>query len=286
MDQRVPVLRERIRELVFESSTPAARLLDSIVLLLILLSMACVILESMHDVAAEHSTLLRAIEWIITVAFTVEYAARLYSARDRRGYALGFYGVVDFVSTLPTYLSLLFPGAESLLVVRGLRLMRVFRVLGLGRFTHHNTVLKAALAAAAPKVVVFLGAIVMIAVILGTLMYLVEGPQSGIDNIPKGMYWAVSTLTTVGYGDVIPQSPFGRFVASVVMVLGYGIVAVPVGIVSSEITQTVAAYRSKVKCDACDSTGHGGDAVFCRSCGAKLPEPPQTASGLARKLGE
>jgi len=262
--------RERLQGLLHRPTTPGARAFDLLSIALIFVSLLTVVLESELALAARHGQTFQVVEWVVTVAFTVEYALRLYAAPVRSGYALSFAGLVDLVSTLPLYLALFVPTAASGVVLRGLRLLRLFRLFGRGRWAEQGNVLSHAIRASIPKVMLFIAAVAMIAVILGTLMYLVEGPTGVFDSIPKGMYWAIATLTTVGYGDVVPASAVGRMVASLVMVLGYGVIAVPVGIVSSDIAQTVEAYRKRLVCAACTARGHVADSKYCRMCATPL----------------
>lgn len=269
-------LRSRLHELVFTAKTWPARVFDAVVLSLIAASITSVVVGTVDDIGTRYSTLLEAIEWTVTIAFTVEYALRVYCSADRRRYVLSFLGIIDFVSVLPTYLSLFSLPGHAFLVLRGLRLIRMFRVLGLGRWAEHGAVIEAAVRQSVPKITVFLVAILMVTVILGTLVYFVEGQVAPFHNIPVGMYWALSTLTTVGYGDVVPQSPWGRVFASITMVLGYGVIAVPIGIVSSDVAATVEAHRNRRICPNCDELKHAADSQCCRMCGTPLPEPERT----------
>jgi voltage-gated potassium channel len=262
--------RARLHEFLYHPATRWAHAFDLSVIALILASIVIVVLESVPSMQAEHGATFDRIEWIVTAAFTIEYALRLYAAPVRLRYALSFFGLVDLLSTLPLYLSLFVPAAASGVVLRGLRLLRLFRLFGRGRWADQGNLLVHAIRISVPKVVVFVAAVAIVAVILGTTMYLVEGPGAGFDSIPKGMYWAIATLTTVGYGDVVPVSTAGRMLASLVMVLGYGVIAVPVGIVSSDIAQTVEAYRKRLVCPACEARGHASDSRFCRRCGSPL----------------
>ena len=214
---------------------------------------------------------LRVAEWTLTIVFTVEYVLRLAAVRRPLAYATSFFGIVDVLAIVPTYVSLLYPGAQVLLVVRILRLLRVFRVLKLARFLTEADVLGRALRASSRKIAVFLLTVSTLVVVIGALMYVVEGPAHGFTSIPLSMYWAVVTLTTVGYGDISPQTPLGQAVASLVMILGYGIIAVPTGIVTAELTAgTRGDAVSGQACPACSAEGHAADARFCRRCGASL----------------
>lgn len=263
-------LRARLYAVAFQSDSAAGRAVDIAISVLIVVSLACVILESVPSLAHAYGHQFMVLEWVITAAFTTEYLMRLYAAPSRVGYAFSFYGIIDLVSTLPLYLSLFVPGAQSAMVVRGLRLLRLFRLFSHGRWSEHGGLIITAVRSSLPKVAVFLGAVSMVAMILGTTIYMVEGGEDGFTSIPQGMYWAISTLTTVGYGDVVPRTTVGQLIASVVMVLGYGVVAIPVGIVSSDIAQSVEAFRRRLECPRCEVRGHAADSRFCRKCGYEL----------------
>lgn len=262
--------RQRLHEFLFRPMTRAARAFDLLVIVLILASIVVVVLDSVPSVRERYGPIFDLIEWVVTIAFTLEYLLRLYASPHRTRYAFSFLGLVDLAATLPLYLALFVPVAASGVVLRGLRLLRLFRLFGRGRWAEQGGMIAHAVRASFPKVLMFIAAVSVVAVILGTLMFLVEGPSAGFESIPKGMYWAVATLTTVGYGDVVPTSTAGRMLASLVMVLGYGVIAVPVGIVSSDIAQTVEAYRKRLVCNACDARGHVSDSRFCRMCAAPL----------------
>lgn len=266
--------RRRLHEVIFEADTPAGRAFDVALLVAIVASVVAVSLESIDPSGAPWRAgwgpWLRAAEWVFTVLFTVEYLLRLACVQRPFAYARSFYGVVDLLAVLPTYLSVVLPGAQSLLVIRALRLLRVFRVFKLAHFLAEARVLRTALVAARPKIVVFLGTVLTIVLIVGATMYLVEGSASGFDSIPRGMYWAIVTLTTVGYGDISPQKPLGQALASLVMILGYGIIAVPTGIVTVEIGRASRRRVSTQACPACAAEGHDEDARYCKYCGSPL----------------
>jgi len=262
--------RERIHEIIFEADTPAGKAFDVVLLILIILSVVAVMLESTDSVAARSGRELRVFEWIVTILFTVEYLLRLYCVRRPARYARSFFGLVDLLAILPTYLSVIIPGAQSLIVIRALRLLRVFRVLKLAHFVGEASELVAALRASARKIIVFLGAVLTIVIIVGSMMYLIEGEANGFTSIPTSIYWAIVTMTTVGYGDIAPQTPLGKILASVIMIMGYGIIAVPTGIVSVELAGVVRKGISTQACPDCGASGHAIDAVHCKFCGAKL----------------
>jgi voltage-gated potassium channel len=262
--------RARLHQVVFENDTPAGRAFDLALIALVLLSVAIVSLETVSGLRPGVYRALRVAEWTLTVLFTIEYLLRLAAVRRPLAYVKSFYGVVDVLAILPTYVSLVFPGAQALLVVRVLRLLRVFRVLKLSRYLTEAAVLVRALRASARKITVFLLTVSTIVVVIGSLMFVVEGPANGFTSIPTSMYWAVVTLTTVGYGDISPRTPFGQALASLVMILGYGIIAVPTGIVTAELTQGRVHPVSGQACPNCAAEGHDVDAQFCRRCGARL----------------
>jgi voltage-gated potassium channel len=266
-----PTLRDRLHEVVFEADTPAGRAFDVALLAAIGLSVLTVVLESVAGIQARHGPLLVRAEWAFTVLFTAEYLLRVAIVRQPLRYVLSFFGLVDLVAVLPSWLGLFWPGAHTLLVVRALRLLRIFRVLKLAGFVWEARVLSSAIAASVRKIAVFLGAVLTIVVIVGALMYVVEGPEHGFVNIPESMYWAIVTLSTVGYGDIAPATPLGKLLASCVMALGYGILAVPTGIVTVELANAARAGAvSTQACPACGRGGHDPDASYCKFCGARL----------------
>ncbi|MCA9639491.1 MAG: ion transporter, partial [Myxococcales bacterium] len=261
-------LREKLYVVIFEHDTRAGKAFDLALLWGVLLSVVVVIAESVDGVREGYGPVLRGVEWFFTVVFSIEYLLRIYSARNRFGYALSFFGLVDFLAVTPTFVALLAPGALSLVVVRVLRLLRVFRVLKLASFHGEGDALLRALRASGPKIVVFLGAVLSIVVIVGSAMYVIEGPKHGFTNIPRSMYWAIVTLTTVGYGDIAPQTATGQVLASTLMILGYAIIAVPTGIVSAEMSR--ATQQEAIQCDACGAAESRADARYCRRCGSTL----------------
>ena len=262
--------RERLHEIIFEADTPAGKTFDVALMILIILSVVAVMLESINSVAEKYGDWLRAFEWIVTIIFTIEFVLRLYSVGKPARYARSFFGVVDLLAILPTYLSFFVPGAQSLLVIRALRLLRVFRVLKLAHFVGESRVLWSAMRASARKIIVFLGFVLTSVVIVGSAMYLIEGEESGFHNIPESIYWCIVTMTTVGYGDLAPQTPLGKLLASVVMIMGYGIIAVPTGIVTVEVAGASRRQVSTQACPECAAEGHDPDAAFCKHCGAGL----------------
>ena len=234
----------------------------------IVLSVVVVSLDSVESIAARWGRELHVMEWILTILFTAEYLLRLWVAREPVRYARSFYGIVDLLAVLPTYLAIIFPAGRFLLAFRILRVLRVFRILKLAHYVREAAILSAALRASRRKIIVFVFTVLTVVVVVGALMYLVEGPAHGFDNIPTGMYWAIVTLTTVGYGDLSPTTPLGRMLASALMILGYGIIAVPTGIVTLELNR--AARQDTRSCRGCGTTGHDADARYCRYCGTDL----------------
>ena len=262
--------REILFEVIFEADTPAGKWFDIVLIVCILLSVATVMLDSVSDINAGYGRLLQAVEWFFTILFTVEYILRLLCVGKPVRYAVSFFGVVDLLAILPTYMSPLFPSSRHLVVVRVLRVLRIFRVLKLGHHTKEATLLRKALYASRRKILVFFSAVVTLVVIIGSLMYVIEGPKHGFTSMPHSVYWAIVTLTTVGYGDISPQTAPGQFLAAIVMILGYSIIAVPTGIVTAELMRAPAARPSGQACPSCSAEGHDRDARHCKFCGAKL----------------
>ena len=263
--------REKLRVIIFEADTPAGKAFDVALLVAIVLSVLAIMLDSVASVRRDYGGALTVTEWLFTLLFTIEYGLRLACVPQPSGYARSFFGVVDLLAILPTYMSLLLPGAQSLLVIRGLRLLRIFRVFKLGRFLGEASILSNALRSSRHKITVFLGTILILVTILGAAMYLIEGGENGFTSIPTSVYWAIVTLTTVGYGDLAPQTLAGKTLASIVMIMGYSIIAVPTGIVTAEIMETAAGRRITTRhCGSCMSEGHDPDARYCKDCGAAL----------------
>ncbi|MBE7516791.1 MAG: ion transporter [Chloracidobacterium sp.] len=262
-------LRERLYEIVFEAETPAGRFFDITVIALILISLVAVFLESVRSIRDVYLDELHIIEWILTVLFSIEYVLRLISSRRPFRYVFSFYGLVDLLAILPSYISLFVPGTQYLLTIRVLRLLRIFRVLKLSKYVSESRVIVAALRTSKHKISVFVVAILSIAIVVGSLMYVVEGEEHGFVDLPTSVYWAVVTLTTVGYGDLSPQTLLGKFLASIVMVMGYGIIAVPTGIFTRELIKASKSASTQL-CAECHAEGHDMDAVHCKYCGTKL----------------
>ena len=262
--------QRRLHEIIFEADTPAGKAFDYALLWCIMLSVLAVMLESVPRLRAQYGDTLYTIEWAFTILFTVEYGFRLLSVHRPVRYAVSFFGLVDLLSIIPTYLSLLVPGSQYLLVIRILRLLRIFRIMKLGEYLYEADILTRALRASRYKITVFLLTVVTLVIIIGAVMYVVEGETNGFTDIPTSIYWAVVTLTTVGYGDVAPRTALGQAIASIVMLLGYGILAVPTGIVTIELARATQQPVSTQVCPACGAEGHDADAAYCKYCGTNL----------------
>jgi voltage-gated potassium channel len=263
-------LRVTAHEIIFKAETPAGKWFDVALIVSIVLSVAVVMLESVAAIRVHYGAVLTGLEWFFTGLFTVEYVVRIISATSRLRYATSFFGVVDLLAILPTFLSLVLPGSQYLVVIRVLRILRIFRVLKLVQFLSEMALLRQSLARSWRKIVVFLFIVAALVTIFGSLMYLIEGPENGFTSIPRSIYWAIVTLTTVGYGDISPGTGFGQFLSAVVMILGYSIIVVPTGFVTVELTRAAARARSQSICPACDRAGHDDDARHCKHCGSLL----------------
>ncbi|MCY1722717.1 ion transporter [Prolixibacteraceae bacterium Z1-6] len=261
--------KQKLYEIIFEADTPAGKLFDIALLIVILISVALVMLESVEAISTNHRQLLHILEWLITGIFTIEYLLRIAIVKKPFRYIFSFYGIIDFLSVLPTYIGLIVVGSHSLVVIRILRLLRIFRIFKLTRYTQAGRLLAKALWASRAKISVFIFFVIILVIIIGTVMYLVEGPEHGFSSIPRGIYWAIVTLTTVGYGDISPETPFGQFIASIVMIMGYAIIAVPTGIITAEILNPTKDENTQV-CPNCLFPTHDKYAVFCKKCGSVL----------------
>ena len=264
-------LRGKINNIIFEADTPIGRLFDLMLFLVIAISVIVVMLDSVDEIHLKYGKLLLEIEWVITIIFTLEYILRIYSAHEPKKYIFSFYGIIDLLSILPTYISILFAGGHFLIVIRMLRLLRVFRVLKLARYVNASNTLAQALRGGRRKILVFLEAVLIIVVITGSLMYLIEGGEdTGFTSIPKSIYWAIVTVTTVGYGDIAPQTILGQTIASMLMIVGFAIIAVPTSIIGGEIIKEELKKSNSDMCRGCDCADHDVDAVYCKICGKKL----------------
>ncbi len=267
----VSTLKSRLHEIIFEADTPAGKRFDEVLFVSIICSVLTVILESVGSIRASYGVYLNLIEWFFTILFTIEYLLRLYCVGQPLRYATSFFGIVDLLAIIPTYVSILIPGSQSLIVIRTLRLLRTFRVFKLRAYLSEAKIISTALQASSKKISVFISAVLTIVIIIGSLMYVVEGESHGFTSIPTSIYWAIVTLTTVGYGDISPQTPVGKMLASLVMLIGYSIIAVPTGIVSVEMRQAMARKAvSTQSCPQCSAEGHDKDAKHCKYCGAGL----------------
>ena len=279
MAQRLNPFKEKIHEIIFEADTPAGKAFDIVLLVAILASVLVVMLESVSFIEEKYGQIFYFLEWAFTILFTVEYLLRLYSVYHPRKYATSFFGVIDLLAIIPTYLSVFIAGSQYLLVIRALRLLRVFRIFKLGHFLKEGNIIMDALRASRAKITVFLVFILLLVTIIGAMMYLVEGDHNpSFSSIPRSMYWAVVTLTTVGYGDITPQTEVGQFLSAVVMILGYAVIAVPTGIVSSEFIKQEGTSTNTQACRYCGQEGHDDDAVYCKYCGNPIHAAPETNS--------
>lgn len=271
-------LKNKLHEIIFKTDTKAGRRFDIWLLYLILISILIVVIESVQTIKESHSLLFYTLEWIITVVFTLEYILRLYAAKDKKKYFLSYMGIIDLISFLPTYIGLLLPGGQYFLVVRGLRLLRVFRILKMVNYIKEIGVLLQSIKNSWPKISIFMLFILILVTILGSIMYVIEGPSSGFTDIPNSIYWAIVTLATVGYGDITPVSPLGKIIASVIILIGYGIIAVPTGIITTEIIKEGRKQENKNKskqtgvarCSSCQYYQPDLNGIFCSRCGTKL----------------
>lgn len=271
MDSNNKSLRSKIHEIIFEADTPAGKFFDIVLLWAIIISIIAVMMESVSSFEEQYVFELHLIEWVLTALFTIEYAARLYAVKKPIKYATSFYGIVDLLSILPTFLSLIFVNSHFLAVIRGLRLLRVFRILKLARYVGEAEMLGSALKASRYKISVFMGSVVTVVMIMGTIMYLIEGgvEDTKFTSIPMSIYWAIVTITTVGFGDIVPQTILGQTIASFLMIMGYAIIAVPTGIVTVELSKQNEKITTQ-SCPSCSLEGHDIDAEFCKYCGSEL----------------
>lgn len=272
--------RYTLYEIIYEADTPMGKWFDLLLIFVILLSVILVMLESVKEIDAQYHRQLLALEWVVTIFFTIEYIARIISIKKPAKYIFSFYGIIDFLSTIPLYLSYVFAGSQVFLALRAFRLLRVFRILKLVKFIGEASQLREALRASRTKIVVFIYVVLILSVILGTTMYLIESDEAGFTSIPRSIYWTIVTLTTVGYGDIAPQTTLGQFIATVVMILGYGIIAVPTGIVTAEFARSAKpatapesgmyVHVNTQACPSCSAEGHRDDARFCYKCGEPI----------------
>jgi voltage-gated potassium channel len=262
--------KDTVRIVIFEAHTPAGKAFDVGLIICILASVLAVMLDSVPWIQSRFGEELYIAEWFFTILFTIEYGLRLWCIHNPVLYARSFYGVTDLLGIIPTYLSLFISGTQYLLVIRVLRVLRVFRVLRMVRYVGEAEMLAQALRASSRKIIVFISTVVALVIIFGSLMYLIEGPEHGFTSIPKSIYWAIITLTTVGYGDIAPMTPLGQALASLIMIMGYGIIAVPTGIVTLELSEASRRSANTRTCPVCSAEGHTREATYCWRCGANL----------------
>jgi voltage-gated potassium channel len=266
----VTPLRQRVHDIIFQHDTPAERAFDVAVIVAIVLSVLVVMLDSVASLNVRYARAFAIAEWVFTILFTIEYVLRLWSSERPGVYARSFYGVIDLVAIAPAYLAVLFPGGRFLVALRVLRVVRVFRILKLARYVQEASVLTQALRASRHKITVFISTVVTVVVAVGSLMYMIEGPANGFTSIPQSVYWAIVTMTTVGYGDVSPGTPVGKLLASALMIVGYGVIAVPTGIVTLELDRAARGGGPVRECPGCGTKRHDADASYCRYCGSAL----------------
>ncbi|GAA0784544.1 MULTISPECIES: ion transporter [Pseudomonadati] len=263
-------LKQRLRSIIFGTDTPEGKAFDIALLVSIVASILLICLDTIDSLHNNYGELFLIGEWMFTIIFTLEYVLRLYCSQNRFHYARSFFGVVDLLSIIPTYLALIFPAANFALAIRVLRLFRVFRVLKLLRFLADGNLLLKAMLQSSRKVFMFFFSVSLIILVLSVVMYVIEGPNNGFSSIPKSMYWTIVTITTVGYGDITPQTPLGQAIAALTMLIGYSIIAIPTGILTAEISHEMVKVRDLRKCSNCGKKGHDNDAQFCNHCGSDL----------------
>jgi voltage-gated potassium channel len=268
--------KEKLRHIIFDYDTVPAKAFDLLLIFAISCSVLVVMLDSVPSLHAAAGDIFLAFEWFFTILFSIEYGLRLYATEERRRYALSFFGIVDFLSIFPTWLSLFIPGTQYLLVIRFFRVLRIFRLLKLMQFVHEANFVRASIVASSRKILVFLFFVIVLTSIVGALMYLIEVEEHGFRSIPESIYWAIVTVTTVGYGDISPGTPLGRFLAALLMITGYSVIAVPTGIVSAEMSSMRSSCSHERLCRACPGLRHEPDAAFCRRCGIPLEDAPDS----------
>jgi voltage-gated potassium channel len=269
-DFRLRPWQRKVQEVIYGTDTPAGKAFDVVLLVIILISIVVVMLESVKSLNQNYQLTFYSLEWVVTILFTIEYIFRIASLQKPLTYIFSFIGVVDLLSLLPTYVGLIIDGTESLMVIRSIRFLRIFRILKLSRYMLGADILGEALQNSRHKIVVFLITILTISIIMGGVMFLIEPIEAGFTSIPRSVYWAIITITTVGYGDIAPVTPFGQAIASLIMLFGYAIIAVPTGIVSSEITSIKKDKIRPFACPSCGETGHDKNSKYCKSCGSAI----------------
>jgi voltage-gated potassium channel len=262
--------KEKVHEVIYEADTKSGKIFDIVLLIVIIISLALVMFDSVGYLNEAYHDWFVIAEWVITIFFTIEYILRIISIKKPTKYIFSFYGIVDFLATIPLYLSLIFAGSGALLSFRALRLLRVFRVLKLAKFTGAGARISVAIKNSLPKILTFLYSVIIVSFIAGTIMFIVEGPEHGYTSIPRSIYWTIVTLTTVGYGDIHPVTPLGQFIASIIMIMGYGVIAVPTGIVSAEMVKQDKDYTNTQSCYNCGEVRHANHSEYCHACGYSL----------------
>ncbi|MGF1763935.1 ion transporter [Aliivibrio kagoshimensis] len=268
-------LKHQLYTVIFGTHTQAGKAFDILLIVIILASQLTLILESISHVRQQYGDVLRLLEYSFTAVFTVEYLLRLYCSPKPTAYARSFYGVIDLLAILPTYLAIFFPSASFLAIIRLLRVMRIFRILKLVRYLQDSNILMRSLLMSKRKIIIFFSTVAILVSVFGSMMFVIEGPDNGFTSIPQSIYWAIVTITTVGYGDLVPHTHLGKAVASLTMLLGYSILAVPTGIITAELSHEMSAHRQLVKCPNCTRSGHEDDSHYCKHCGSELPEPSE-----------
>ncbi|MGF1694897.1 ion transporter [Vibrio lamellibrachiae] len=266
-------LKHHLYVIIFGTHTPAGRIFDISLIVAIIASLIVLVLDSIPALNAQWASTFMYLEYGFTALFTVEYLLRLYCSPKPTAYVRSFYGVIDLLAILPTYIAIFFPAASYISAIRMLRVMRIFRILKLVRYLQDSNILLRSLLMAKRKILIFFSTVGILVIILGSVIYVIEGPENGFTSIPQSIYWAIVTITTVGYGDIVPQTPFGQAIASLTMLLGYSILAVPTGIITAELNQEMNAHRNLVRCPNCSKSGHESDAHFCKYCGGELADP-------------
>lgn len=277
-------LRHQLYVIIFGTHTRAGRIFDVMLIIAILTSLIVLILESVESLATKYGHIFDIIEFSFTILFTIEYLLRLYCSPKPMAYARSFYGTIDLIAIVPTYIAFFFPQMHYLGVVRLLRVMRIFRILKLVRFLQDSNILTRSLIMSQRKIFIFFSTVAVLVTIFGALMYVIEGPENGFTSIPKSIYWAIVTITTVGYGDIAPQTDLGRALASLTMLMGYSILAVPTGIITAELNQEIKAHRELVSCPNCARNGHETDALYCKHCGSELADPDKRVVPVSSAL--
>ena len=264
--------RQRLYQIIFGTQTRYGQLFDIGLIIAIISSEIILTISSVTSIESKFSTTLYILEWFFTLLFTVEYILRLYCSPKPWAYARSFYGLIDLIAIVPAYIAFFIPGSNYLLIVRLIRVLRIFRVLKLARYLRDSNILLRSLMQAQRKILVFFSSVLVLVTVFGSLMFIIEGPDNGFTSIPQSIYWAIVTITTVGYGDLVPHTVLGKAVASLTMLLGYSILAVPTGIITAEINQEINHHKALIRCPNCATSGHDMDADYCRKCGSKLPE--------------